>query len=155
MACSRKFAGALGLSGVLVLLSLLEDVRPLAPAMPTLPNLETVRIIVDCAMVWLLLGGIIVLAVSYGRFDIAALARRRRAAYVGLLLGLATLGLAMKGLGLPLEGADGIATFMFIIAGVAILVVLLMTLHLIDKVRTELGTANPELAPSSASAAVE
>jgi hypothetical protein len=122
------FGVARGLAWILVPLSVVGD-------LDSDLILETLRTLLDTAMLWYLLGGIMAFAASQGRPDIASRARNRRVACVLLTL----IGLLIEvtgGLGVPL----GLATLFLDF------ILLALILHLLYKVRAELGTARAELA---------
>jgi hypothetical protein len=91
-----------------------------------------------CALIWTLLGGVIVLATDQSRPDLAERAASRRVAYVVLTVATLLLGWLPGGVLLaPLA----------IVLLVAVFVVIVMILHLIHRVRYEL----PQLAAPPAS----
>ena len=86
--------------------------------------------IVNCVMIWHLLGGIAEFALSRDRRDLAAKAGNRRLAYVVITLGISLL--AFEG------GSHDAAALVVVLIG-AILVLLVLILHLIHRVKTELA----------------
>jgi hypothetical protein len=88
--------------------------------------------VVNCIMMWMLLGGIIDLATNCARIDLAQRASNRRMAYVVLNVFTVPLGFVGKGLG-ELAGP------IIVIAVVVMLVIMVMILHLIYRVRSELA----------------
>jgi hypothetical protein len=88
--------------------------------------------VVRCIMMWMLLGGVIDLAMRCARVDLAQRASNRRMAYVVLAAFAASLGFVGKGLG-ELAGP------MILFAVVVGLVIMVMILHLIYRVRSEIA----------------
>lgn len=91
-----------------------------------------VTLVVNCAMIWQLLGGIGEFALSRQAPHLAARAANRRVAYVAIMAGTSVLALAMQGS----RNAGALA----IILVLAMLVLLVMILHLIHRVKVELAT---------------
>lgn len=91
-----------------------------------------VTTVVNCAMIWQLLGGIGEFAMSRQRQDLADRASNRRAAYVAIMVGTSLLAFVM-------QGARNAGPLAFIPA-IGMLVLNVMILHLIHRVRVELAT---------------
>lgn len=87
--------------------------------------------LVNCAMIWQLLGGIGEFALARQRPDLAERAHNRRVAYVAIMVGTSLLTLAM-------QGSAGAVPLVILIL-VAMLVVLVMILHLVHRVKVELA----------------
>lgn len=122
VATSSRFGTASTLSWILTLLSLMGfftsgDVATL---------LGIVNLIVDCAMMWTLLGGVIEFTASNDRLDLAERASHRRIAYVVLLCTVTFIG--FLGRGAPV-----------VIMAVTLVVLVIMILHLIHRVRYEVA----------------
>jgi hypothetical protein len=92
----------------------------------------------QCAMIWTLMGGVMVLATDHNRLDLAERAARRRIAYVALTAAIIFLGLIPDG---------GLLAPLAIVLLVGVFIALGMILHLIHRVRYEL----PQLAVPHAS----
>jgi hypothetical protein len=88
--------------------------------------------VVNCAMIWQLLGGIGEFALSRQRQDLAERAGNRRVAYVAIMTGTSLLAFAMQGS----RNAGPLATILVI----AMLILIVMILHLIHRVKVELAT---------------
>jgi hypothetical protein len=95
--------------------------------------IEFIGLALNCVMMWYLLGGIMDYSTARGRPDLAERASTRRVAYVALMC-LATL------LGFVAGGAGRQAGLLVITVVVCSLVLVIMILHLIHRVRTELAT---------------
>jgi hypothetical protein len=124
LAVSRRFRTARALSIVLVGTALLEIfMRGNLP-----PAWTLVGLVLNCSMIWFLLGGIMDLTTQHQRSDLAAKAAHRRMAYI-VLATLATLGslLAARLLG----GAPILVVLLVVVT----LVIVVMILHLIWQVR--------------------
>jgi len=91
-----------------------------------------VTMVVNCAMIWQLLGGIGEFALSRQRQDLAERAGNRRVAYVAIMAGTSLLAFAMQGS----RNAGPLA----IILVFAMLILIVMILHLIHRVKIELAT---------------
>jgi hypothetical protein len=91
-----------------------------------------VTTVVRCVMLWMLLGGILEFAVSQNRLDLAIRASNRRLAYVALTIFITAAGLIAHEL-------RDIAGPLIVVTVVAILAVMVMILHLIYRVRSELA----------------
>jgi hypothetical protein len=91
-----------------------------------------VTMVVNCAMIWQLLGGIGEFALSRQRQDLAERAGNRRVAYVAIMTGTSLLAFAMQGS----RNAGPLATILVI----AMLILIVMILHLIHRVKVELAT---------------
>ena len=96
------------------------------------PLFGVVSVIVDCAMMWFLLGGVMELTASRERADLSARASNRRMAYV-VLMALATLA------GFAAQGSRGDALIVALILVACGLVLLVLILHLIHRVRREIA----------------
>ena len=88
-------------------------------------------VVVDCTMIWQLLGGIADYAIQRHRSDLAQRARNRRLAYAAIMASVTLIGFAMHG--------SNDAGPLVIILGVSVLVLLVMILHLIHRVKTEIA----------------
>ncbi len=88
--------------------------------------------IVNCAMIWQLLGGISEFAMAQQRPDLSIRACNRRLAYVIIMAATTFLGYTMSGSGNTSELAIALI--------VSMLVLIVMILHLIHRVRVELAT---------------
>lgn len=91
-----------------------------------------VMMVVNCAMIWQLLGGIAEFALSRQRQDLAERAGNRRVAYVAIMAGTSLLAFAVQGS----RNAEPLA----IILVLAMLILVVMILHLIHRVKVELAT---------------
>jgi hypothetical protein len=91
-----------------------------------------VTMVVNCSMIWHLLGGIGEFALSRQRQDLAERARNRRVAYVAIKAGTSLIAFVMQGS----RNAGPLA----IILVIAMLILIVMILHLIHRVRVELAT---------------
>ncbi len=91
-----------------------------------------VTMIVDCAMIWQLLGGIGEFALSRQRQDLADRASNRRVAYVAIVVSSSLLAFATQGS----RNAGPLA----IILVIGMLILIVMILHLIHRVKVELAT---------------
>lgn len=91
-----------------------------------------VTMIVNCAMIWQLLGGVGEFALSRQRQDLADRAGNRRVAYVAIMAGTSLLAFSMQGS----RNAGPLA----IILVLAMLILIVMILHLIHRVKVELAT---------------
>ena len=127
---SRRFATARFLSFVLAALWLIGFI-PMAGDFAIAFGMITG--LIDCGMIWSLLGGIIEFATRCNRPDLASRASNRRLAFVMLV------GLGMF-LGLASSYTNALAFPLAIMILVAMLIVLAMVLHLIYRVRKELAT---------------
>lgn len=90
-----------------------------------------VTMVVNCAMIWQLLGGIGEFAMSRHRQDLADRASNRRVAYVAIMVGTSLLAFVMLGS----RNAGPIA----IILVIGMLFLVAMILHLIHRVKVELA----------------
>ena len=128
---SRHFATASVLSWVLTALSFFGWV------LRGMRLLGYVNLLLDCVMIWFLLGGIIEMALAQQRDDIAKRAANRRIAYVSLMGGIALLSLIL-----------GASPFVRILWTICTLLLLFLILHLIHRAKHELtnrqasGTVN-------------
>ncbi len=123
---SGQFATAQTYAWVLVPLALLA----LSPLGGLGWVLGLVSLGLHCAMMWFLLGGIMDYATARHRPDLAEHASTRRMAYVSLICVVTFLGFAAQGLGVP-------AVTLTAIIAVCLVVLLVMILHLIYRVKTE------------------
>ncbi|HIK14176.1 MAG TPA: hypothetical protein IGS53_02570 [Leptolyngbyaceae cyanobacterium M33_DOE_097] len=125
---SSRFVGAGTLCLVLAALWLIGFVVPgdIATAQGLVTN------VVDCAMMWQLLGGIRKFALSRQREDLAKQAGDRRVAYVVITAIISLILFAMRG--------SPNAVLLAVILAVAMLILLVMILHLIHRVKVELAT---------------
>ena len=89
--------------------------------------------VINCIMMWMLLGGIIEFARARNRIDLANSASNRRVAYVVLAVAAALLGVVAR-------GSRDFAIPLVLIIVVSMLAVVVMILHLIYRVRSELAT---------------
>lgn len=90
-----------------------------------------VTTVVNCAMVWHLLGGVADFAMARQRSDLADRARNRRIAYVAIMVATSVLALMVQG-----SGDAGPLVIVLVVS----MLVLMMILHLIHRVRVELAT---------------
>ncbi len=90
-----------------------------------------VTTLVNCTMVWQLLGGIGEFALSRQRQDLAELASNRRVAYVAIMVGTSLLTFAIQ------NSRD--AGPLVITLVIAALILMVMILHLIRRVKIELA----------------
>jgi hypothetical protein len=130
---SPQFATARLLSWVLAVLWLvgfIEAPRDVAVIFGVVVTL------INCVMVWMLLGGIMDVATHRNRPDLASRAANRRLAYAVLQLVIQLLGFAAHDL-------RDIAGSLAAVAVVATLVILVMILHLVYRVRSELAVPYP------------
>jgi hypothetical protein len=127
-AVSRKFSTARTLAWCLVPVSLAS----LFVAGELGTTLGYVRFALDCFMMWALLGGIMDFAVARERFDLAQRAAARRVAYVVLMC-------LMKFLSTIVDARGRFAVQIVVALVVCTLIVLVMILHLIHRVKTELA----------------
>lgn len=125
---STKFATARTLCFVLAVLWLLGFAVHRDLAIPY----WLVTMVVNCAMIWQLLGGIGEFAMSRERQDLADRASNRRVAYVAIMVGTSLFDLAMQ----RSRDAGPIA----IVLVIGMLVLIVMILHLIHRVKVELAT---------------
>ncbi|HBE70729.1 MAG TPA: hypothetical protein DDW52_21505, partial [Planctomycetaceae bacterium] len=86
--------------------------------------------VVECTMIWQLLGGIADYAIQRHRSDLAQRAHNRRLAYAGIMAGVTLIGFA-------LHGSNDAGPLVIILVG-CVLVLLVMILHLIHRVKTEI-----------------
>ena len=80
--------------------------------------------VLNCAMMWTLLGGIMDIAIGRHRLDLAERAAHRRSVYVAVMAVSMVLGLIVHGSG----GAIGLLALILVMAG---LTVMFLILHLI------------------------
>jgi len=126
---SNRFVGAGTLCLVLVALWLIGFAVPgdIATAQGLFTN------IVDCAMMWLLLGGIREFALSRQRQDLAKQASDRRVAYVAITAATSLITFA------ALSVDTGLLVITIVFAAVTMLILLVLILHLIHRVKVELA----------------
>ena len=91
-----------------------------------------ITMVVNCAMIWQLLGGVAEFSMSRQRQDLAARAGNRRVAYVSMTVAASLFAFAMQGS----RNAGPLA----IILVIGMLVLNVMILHLLHRVRVELAT---------------
>ena len=91
-----------------------------------------VTMVVNCAMIWQLLGGIREFALSRQRQDLAERAQNRRAAYVAIMACTSLIGFVMQGS----RNAGPLA----IVLVIAALILNVMILHVMHRVTVELAT---------------
>jgi len=96
--------------------------------------LSYVSLVVDCAMMWNLLGGVMVYAEAHARPDLAASASFRRGLYVVFMAVVMIVGHTQPG-----AGNSDLAILLILI----MLVLVFMILHLIRCVRREIALAAP------------
>jgi len=125
---SRQFATARTCAWVLVPV----DIVGLLPAEELAVIVSLVNLVLNCVMMWYLLGGIMDYAVAQNRPDLAERASARRVAYVALMCVAAALGFLARGAG----GAGAMLAVVIVVCG---LILVIMILHLIHRVRTELA----------------
>jgi hypothetical protein len=87
--------------------------------------------VINCTMIWQLLGGIADYAMQRRRPDLAQRASNRRLAYVAMMAGTTLFAFAMHG-----SNDTGPLVVIFV---VSTLVLLVMILHLIHRVKTEIA----------------
>jgi hypothetical protein len=126
---SPRFSTARVLSGVLAVLWLVGLLHMPHDAAVVF---GVVVSIVNGIMIWMLLGGIMDLAISKNRLDLADRASNRRIAYIVFKIFVVLLGLFA-------EGLHDFARPLVVITVVAMLIILVMILHLIFVVRSELS----------------
>ena len=91
--------------------------------------LGIIHMIVNCTMMWFLLGGFMDIAISYNRQDLAEKASTRRTVYVILMCVASLLGFIAH------ETRDA-AVLIVIVIVVAMLILVVMILHLIYQVKS-------------------
>ncbi len=91
--------------------------------------LGIIHLIVNCIMMWFLLGGFMDLSISYKRPDLAVKASNRRTIYV-VLMCIATL------ISFLAQGSRDMAALLVVAVVVAMLVLVIMILHLIHQIKT-------------------
>jgi len=91
-----------------------------------------VHLVVDGAMMWFLLGGVMELAASRQRMDLSERASNRRVAYL-VLMSLASVS------GFAMEGSGAASAILAVGLIVCIFVLLFLILHLIHRVKHELA----------------
>lgn len=94
--------------------------------------LGLITTVLDCAMIWHLLGGIRQIAMSRQRHDLADRASNRRVAYVAIMIAASLFTFVMRG-----SSAAGPLALILV---VGMLFLIAMILHLILRVRVELET---------------
>jgi hypothetical protein len=131
VAASGKFAIARNSCWALLVLSLVEfivtgDLRAI---------LGIVQLVLNCTMMWFLLGGFMDLSLSMGRPDLAEKAGNRRMVYVALTCVASILGFVA-------QQTRHISTLAIIVIVVAMLVLTAMILHLIHQIKSVLANSN-------------
>lgn len=91
-----------------------------------------VNLVLNCVMMWRLLGGVIDYAAANSRPDLVERASARRVAYIALMCVATALGLAARGVGRS-------SPPLVLVTVVCLLVLVVMILHLIHRVRTEVA----------------
>ncbi|MBC8350833.1 MAG: hypothetical protein H8E66_02530 [Planctomycetes bacterium] len=91
-----------------------------------------VTTVVNCAMIWQLLGGIIEFALERKRPDLAQRAGNRRLAYVAIMICTSMFAIALSG------SRDAVPLVVVLV--VSMLMLMVMILHLIHRVKIELAT---------------
>ncbi len=129
---SPQFDTAATFGWLLVGLSLLNLVVRGA----ALTVLSLAGIVLNCGMMWFLLGGIMSLAASYRRPDLAASAENRRSAYM-ILMGVIALILLLAQVSPALGTLLALATF------VMMLVLVVLILHLTWQMKELVRGGNP------------
>jgi hypothetical protein len=94
--------------------------------------------VMNCAMIWSLLGGVIDLTQARNRPDLAELAHHRRVAYVATMAAISLVVVLA-------HGSEGLALLLGLLALVAMLIILAMILHLIHRVRYEIAVDRTEV----------
>jgi hypothetical protein len=125
---SRQFATARTCAWVLVPVDIVGLLTPGQPAL----IVGLVNLVLNCVMMWYLLGGIMDYAAAQNRPDLAERASTRRVAYVAVMCVAAALGFIARGA----PGAAGPLVLAIVVCG---LVLVTMILHLIYRVKTELA----------------
>ena len=120
VAASPDFGTAAIFSGLLIPVSLLDFVTP----SPAAIALTFVGLLLNCGVIWFLLGGIMSLGASYQRPDLATKADERRRAYI-IGAGVAMLGILVG------QASPGTGSLLVILAAVVMLVLVVLVLHLI------------------------
>ena len=90
--------------------------------------LGIISLILNCIMMWFLLGGFMDLSSSYKRPDLAVKASNRRTIYI-VLMGIATLASFLS------QANRDVAATVIVPVVVAMLVLVVMILHLIHKIK--------------------
>ena len=93
--------------------------------------LDLVSRLVNCAMIWQLLGGIAGYAAERKRSDLAQRATNRRLAYVAMMVSFTLLSFTM-------HGAHSTRPLIIILV-VSVLALVIMIFHLIHRVKTEIA----------------
>jgi hypothetical protein len=88
--------------------------------------------VMNCAMIWYLMGGIIDLTQAKNRQDLAEMAHNRRVAYVATTAAITSVAVLA-------HGSEGLALLLALLALIAMLVILALILHLIHRVRYEIA----------------
>jgi hypothetical protein len=132
VSASPQFGTAATFSGLLVGLSLLN----LAIRGTALTVLSLAGIALNCSMIWFLLGGIMSLADSYRRPDLAVLAENRRMAYVALM---GVVGLIL----LLAQVSSALGFLLTVVTFVVMLVLVVLILHLIWQMKETVRNGNP------------
>jgi hypothetical protein len=125
---SKHFSTAQTWSLTLAILALVSFVIP--------NDLDTLfgflRLAVDCAMMWFLLGGVMEFTTARERLDLSERASHRRVAYV-VLMCMASLA------GVVVRGSRDAGTVMIMLTMICVLPLLILILHLIHRVKHELA----------------
>lgn len=94
--------------------------------------LKLINTLLDCAMVWFLLGGMMDISLARDRFDLAEQASHRRIAYL-IMTGLITLA------GMVARLSRDVGVLVLILGVVIMLIVTVMILRLVYRVRHEVA----------------
>lgn len=124
---SKKYSTAATCSWILVAASIAAFFVPGDVALP----FGLVFMVVDCTMVWFLLGGIIDYVLERERADLAQKAAARRIAYI-LIMAITMLAIFSAG------SAHGLGV-VAVVGLICMLIVMVMILHLIYRVRYEVA----------------
>ena len=132
---SSKFGVAGALSWLLLVLSVIGWIASTDRASGDLQTaLSYITMVVDCIMIWNLLGGVMVYAEARARPDLAASASARRVLYVVVMGVVLVVGHTVMD-----QGSSGLAVVLVLI----MLIVVFMVLHLIRCVRREIALIGP------------
>ena len=139
-AASRRFSSASTLCFVLAVLWPLEflDLGQAAVAV------MIVEVVLSCAMIWTLLGGIADLALERGRMDLARRAASRRLTYCQVAVLLSPVSMALESSVGAGQGSIAVASLLFL----AVLIVATMILSRVSRARGELAEPEPPSAPT-------
>lgn len=122
---SKQFATARNSCWVLVVLSIIDMLIRGELGL----FLGIILLILNCIMMWFLLGGFMDISISYKRPDLAVKASNRRTIYI-VLMGIATLASFLA------QANRDIAALVIVPVVVAMLVLVIMILQLIHPIKT-------------------